>query len=475
MMMKTKPMLISNMTASKIYRTLLSSSVLVAMSSVSAISYADNSDISNLWNSGKFTLDTRLRLENVSLERPLPADTLRGANAWTLRIRPGFQTGAWNGLSAAVEAGVNVNLNDEFNSTRNGETKYATVVDPKNVDFTQLNIKYAFSPAFNMTVGRQLINLDNQRFVGAVGWRQNVQTFDAASFNLKPTKELGFYYAYIDRVNTIFGVEDTKPTANNAQRGYYDSNSHLVQFKYTPAPLLSAVAYAYLLDLDKYSVTPTAKPATNSNKTFGIRATGAYAPFRYALEYAKQSNYGPNPLTYSADYYLIEGTVAVPQLKALPDLDFTVGYEVLGNDSSVTSSLPGSPTRFAFQTPLATKHLFNGFADLFLATPAYGLVDTYIGTSFKIPTTIGKNKVKVAAAYHWYSSEEGSSKYGQELNLILSSPIALPKSVPGALSVLTKYARYSATDNAATDAFPIVTNGGNRDNDKFWLQLDYKY
>ena len=473
--MKTKSTMIDNMNANKIYKRLLSVSILVAMSSVSVRSHADDSDVSNLWNNGKFTLDSRLRYEGVNLDQSLPADTVKDANAWTLRIRPGFQTGIWNGLSAAVEASANINLNDKFNSTRNGETDYATVVDPKNVDFTQLNIKYAYSPTFNMTVGRQLINLDNQRFIGAVAWRQNVQTFDAASFNVKPTEDVGFYYAYINRVNTIFGESDIKPTPNNAQRGHVNSNSHLFQFKYSLTPLLNAVAYGYLLDLDKYSVTPTTLPATNSNKTFGIRATGAYAPFRYAFEYAKQSDFGSNPLRYSADYYLIEGTVAVSKFKALPDLDFTGGYEVLGNDSNVTSSVLGAPKRFAFQTPLATKHIFNGFADLFLATSVFGLVDTYIGTSFKIPTMIGNNKIKVAATYHWYSSDEGSSKYGQEFDLVLSSPIALPKSVPGALSIVTKYARYTATDNAATDAFPIIKNGGNRDTDKVWLQLDYKY
>jgi hypothetical protein len=169
--------------------------------------------------------------------------------------------------------------------------------------------------------------------------------------------------------------------------------------------------------------------------------------------------------------------MAVPQLTLIPDLDFTGGYEVLGNDSSVTSSAVGAPKRFSFQTPLGTKHAFNGFDDTFLTTPAYGLVDTYIGTSAKIPTMIGNSKVKVAATYHWYSSAEGSSKYGQEFDLVLNAPISFPKSVPmkGAFSVTTKYAHYTATDNSATDVYPIAKNGGNRDNDKLWLELDYKY
>jgi hypothetical protein len=32
--------------------------------------------------------------------------------------------------------------------------------------------------------------LDNHRFIGDVGWRQNMQTFDEASAVLKPLKDL---------------------------------------------------------------------------------------------------------------------------------------------------------------------------------------------------------------------------------------------------------------------------------------------
>lgn len=457
-------------------KTLLSASVMLAAMSICATASADD-DLSNLWEKGKFTLDGRVRFEGVDVDKQLPSDTIKNAKAWTARIRPGFQTGVWNGFSGVVEGEATADLNDSFNSTRNGETGFASVPDPKNLELNQLYLKYAYSPKFDLTVGRQRINLDNQRFVGGSAWRDNEQTFDTVSLNLKPIKELGFYYAYIDHVNTVFGTEDIKPTYNNAQNGRIDSNSHLLQLKYAPSPLFNAVAYGYLLDLDKYAVSPTALAGTNSNKTFGLRVTGADAPFKYALEYARQSDYGSNPLQYSAGYYLVEGTMAIPQVKAVPELDVTAGYEVMGNDSSVTSSKVGAPKRFAFQTPLATKHKFDGYANLFLATPAYGLVDTYVGTSGKIPTLIGNNKVKFEATYHWLSSAEGSSQYGQEFDLVLSTPIGLPQAIPmkGALSVTTKFAHYMASANAPTDAFPITKNGGNRDTDKLWLQLDYKY
>ena len=40
----------------------------------------------------------------------------------------------------------------------------------------------------------------------------------------------------------------------------------------------------------------------------------------------------------------------------------------------------GSGNR-AFQTPLATKHAFQGWADQFLTTPADGIEDAYLGVT----------------------------------------------------------------------------------------------
>ncbi|MBC7752376.1 MAG: alginate export family protein, partial [Candidatus Saccharibacteria bacterium] len=228
-------------------KTLLSVSVMLAAIGFSATASADD-DLSNLWKKGKFTVDGRIRFEGVDVDKQIPSDTIKNAKAWTARIRPGFQTGVWNGFSGVVEGEATADLNDSFNSTRNGETGYAAVSDPKNLELNQLNLKYAYSPKFDVTVGRQRINLDNQRFVGGVAWRQNEQTFDAVSLNLNPTKELGLYYAYIDHVNAIFGTEDIKPAFNNAQNGRIDSDSHLLQLKYAPTPLFNAVAYGYLLD-----------------------------------------------------------------------------------------------------------------------------------------------------------------------------------------------------------------------------------
>ena len=61
-------------------------------------------------------------------------------------------------------------------------------------------------------VGRQRINLDNQRFVGVSPRRQNEQTYDGVLGQLQPVDELTLTYAYIDNVNTIFARATTVST-----------------------------------------------------------------------------------------------------------------------------------------------------------------------------------------------------------------------------------------------------------------------
>ena len=382
----------------------------------------------NFLSQTKFSLDSRLRYELVDQD-----NQLKNADAWTLRLRPSLETGSWHGLSAFVQGEGTVEINDHFNSTRNAETNYSTVPDPQNLQLNQAYLKYAYSPKFDLSIGRQAINLDNQRFVGSVAWRQNDQTFDAISLNIKPCKEFGLYYAYIDQVNTIFGSEDVKPKFVAAQDGKQNSQIHLIQAKMNYNPLLNATLYGYLMDFEDLSAW--------SNQTYGLRLTGKKNNFRYVAEYAKQSEYAEQPINYDADYYALElGYSITDKGSALGEI--TLGYEVLGSDDG----------KIAFQTPLATKHKFNGWADLFLTTPVNGLTDLYISSSFNV---FGKGKL--GTELHQYRSDEKNMDYGQEFSISYSP--ALP--IKG-LSALAKLSDYQAEE------FSVDTQ-------KLWLQMDYKY
>ena len=392
-------------------------------------------DFSNLLSQGKASLDARYRYEYVDQD-----NLLNNANAQTLRTRLGFQSGKFHGLSALVEADNVSRIGDAaYNSTRNGQSQYSVVADPDGTEMNQALLRYDHTLG-NLIGGRQRINLDNQRFIGSVAWRQNEQTFDGALGQLKPIENLTLTYAYIDNINSVFGPDNGR-YASAANPANIEGHSHLFNAQYQVAPELVITGYSYLLGLNNLALIASGPTGTQSSKTSGVRLTGLVQGFSYAAEYASQTDYADNPWSLDSDYYLGElgYTLQTVALKA--------GYEVLTGDSG-----PGARNQ-AFQTPLATKHAFQGWADVFLTTPIGGVEDAYLGAS--MPLLGGTAQ----AVYHDFSAQSSVSTgndYGSEINLSYAHPIPGVKGLVG----LAKYADYSADD------FSVDTR-------KFWLQLQY--
>ncbi|WP_246283085.1 alginate export family protein [Marinifaba aquimaris] len=55
------------------------------------------------------------------------------------------------------------------------------IADPESTEVDQALLQYK-GKSWTTKLGRQIIALDGQRFVGHVGWRQDSQTFDALMF-----------------------------------------------------------------------------------------------------------------------------------------------------------------------------------------------------------------------------------------------------------------------------------------------------
>jgi hypothetical protein len=400
-------------------------SLAIASSTLSHTAFAEEA-FSNLFTQGKPILDVRYRYEHVDQD-----NALNNANAQTVRTRVGYQTGKWYGLSTLLEADNVSRIGDaSYNSTRNGQRDFSVVADPDGTEVNQALLRYdhKFGSA---VLGRQRINLDNQRFIGGVAWRQNEQTYDGALVQLKPLVGLTLTYAYIDNINSLFGPGNGRfDTAANPAN--IEGHSHVLNAQYVVMPELTVTAYQYSLGLDNLAA------GNQSSKTAGVRLNGAVAGLSYVLEYAQQTEYADNPLDLDSDYYLAElGYV-------IKGVTLKGGYEVLGGDKG--------PGNRAFQTPLATKHAFQGWADTFLLTPAGGVKDAYVGGS--APLFGGT----LAAWYHDYRAEQSSNHYGDEINLSYAHPIPGVKGLVG----LVKYASYDADDFAV-------------DTDKVWLQAQYSY
>jgi len=338
------------------------------------------------------------------------------AAALTLKSRITVNTGSYSNFSLGLEVDKVDALVDDYNSKTNGNTEYPVVADPQGTDVNQAFIKYANS-GFSAVVGRQRVLHNNQRFVGGVGWRQNEQTYDGVRAQYK-ANAFSVDYSYIHNINSITAAD---------VKGEF----HLVNAKYNINKSHKLAGFAYLLDYDAVA------NYKNSSSTVGALYNGKFGKFLVNASLASQSDNGDNPTSYSAMYINAEAGYNFGKVTVLG------GYELLGSDDG----------KVAFNTPLATKHKFNGWADKFLGTPKEGLQDVYLTAKGKV------SEVKWAATYHDFSSDEGSIDFGNEIDLVATYQINKN------YGVLVKAANYSEGDSGIA---PTDTN-------KLWVQMTAKF
>jgi hypothetical protein len=375
-------------------------------------------------------LDTRLRYEHVDQD-----GFARDAEAVTLRVRAGAEltNGAW---SLLAEAEGTADLAERYDSGVNGRTQYPIVADPANGEINRLQLQYRGLPKAVVTLGRQRINLDDQRFVGAGGWRQNEQTFDALRLEYGGIENLkaDLTYAWSDR--TIWGID-----GKGARQQAVSGDNLFANLAYS-RPFGTLTAFAYVVDQDE----PVVSSFRLSSKTFGFRFAGnrpigKAAKLSYAASYARQSDHHRNPQDYSADYYLADAKLD------LHGPVVGIGYEVLGADD-------GRPLT-SFQTPLATLHKFQGWADKFLTTPPNGIRDLYATGGYGLKKVAGFDSIDAGVTWHRFRSDRLGIAYGSEWDASVAAK-------RGRWTVTAKLADYDA-DRFATDTR------------KCWLQLEWAY
>ena len=138
------------------------------------------------------------------------ASITEDANALTLRTRLGYGTGDWQGFSAAFAVeNISALGSEDYNDTINGKSTFPTIADPETTEVDTAWIRYAGLPDTSLTYGRQKVVLDNARFVGNVGFRQNQQTFDGLVASNSSLPKTTLIYGYVYNVNRIFGDDAT--------------------------------------------------------------------------------------------------------------------------------------------------------------------------------------------------------------------------------------------------------------------------
>ncbi|MCK5041048.1 MAG: alginate export family protein [Sphingomonadales bacterium] len=368
-------------------------------------------------------LNLRYRYENVSQD-----GVTNDANAHTLRTVVGIKTGSWNGFSAVLEMEDVTHIDGDFNSTTNGNILFPVVADPDGTEINQAKLIYTGIENTAIIAGRQEIALDNQRFVGPVGFRQNHQSYDAVVVQNTAIENLTATYAYVWQVNRIFG--------NDHALGDVTGNSHVFNLGYKVGDIGKLTGYGIFLDVHEVGALST--------KTFGARFAGSQAmgdgKVSYALEYAGQSDYTNNAADFNENYTMFEAGYAAS------GFNVKLGMEILSGDGTTS-----------FKTPLATLHKFQGFADVFLVTPADGIKNPYVSASYTKGDLDGYVKsVKVAFWYHDFNRDTGVGDYGTEWDGLVQL------NMEDNWVVSLKYADFNSSSSLAS-------------RQKLWFTVGYKY
>src|SRR3990167_2607963 len=334
---------------------------------------AEAKSLTDALTTGKASVNSRLRYENVD-------DTAfqDEGEAMTLRTRLGYETSPFYNFTSLVE----------FEDTHaiGGMDQYqlppppnpnplldAVVADPEQTELNRIQLRYRGVSKLDLILGRQLLTMDNQRWIGNVGFRQNEQTFDAFNAIYTGISDWTFNYTFVDRVYGITDVFDA------------NVNDALFNVSYNSFTLGKITAYSYLLSNQEDAFgTLNGGLRYFSNDTMGVRFDGGYMlpttfPLRafYRAEYAKQDVKrlaGAVKVENTMHYNLAEFGMGYTFGGGAYTLAQMVGYEVLGSDGG----------NYGLQTPYATKHAFQGWVDQFLVTPVEGLVDTYVSLGFDL-------------------------------------------------------------------------------------------
>jgi hypothetical protein len=307
--------------------------------------------------------------------------------ASTLRTALGYETPEWKRLRLLVEFEDTIDLglgdahaNGASGDLDNGVTDRPVIADPEDTELNQALLHVAASSQLGIVVGREELNVSDERFVGASAWRQNHETLDLVRVAYETDDGPSGTYAYLDGANRVTG--ERKPLGG-----------HVL---FARVPLGDAFAVrgtALWLDYDR------AADASLSSRTFTVGASYTRPAGSWTLaldaEIGRQSDAGDNPTSFDEPY----GRATIEGRRGT--LTLGTGYELLGGDGVA-----------ALQTPLATLHKWNGWVDKFLTTPAAGLEDAWISVAGSA------GPVRLTGVFHdFHADEAGGGSHGTEWNL----------------------------------------------------------
>jgi hypothetical protein len=361
---------------------------LVTSLGLSTTTYAKDlvpNEFSEAFKNGTPSLDFRLRYENAAQQG------LQEAKATTLRTVAGYETAEVSSSTLKVEL---VDVANFFGQRYNpgvpelAKPTYSLIRDPKGAALTEGKLNFYGIDKNIISLGRQYIQLDNERFIGKNDFRQFPQSFDAISISNTMIDSVNVYYAFLTHVNTN--------TANGRTGGRDNLRTHLVNVDWNGYTYGTLGGYAYF-NKDRTVLT-------NSHIILGVRLNAneeQTGSFGYLLEIARQQGKFGNPNAYVAHYAHLKASKTIDMFTGI------IGVERLGGSSSGANR--------SFITPLGSVDNFNGLAEVFTVTPNRGLQDGYASIN------LTSNDITLGLTYHYFRLDKGpgSRRAGQELDVTL--------------------------------------------------------
>ncbi|WP_390591448.1 hypothetical protein [Simiduia litorea] len=352
------------------------------------------------------------------------------ARAASLLLRLDVRSHWRDDLSTLLEVDtVALGWEDEFSNGENFNGK-PVIPDVGGIDLNQALVRYSASNRLQLSIGREAVNLGNERFVGTNSFWQNEQTLDMAGFNVDFASASNVSYRYVANANRISGdaagkylsPSDSNFEQNNGLRpaqflGNHNHNTHLLFAEFKEWDYSRLQAYYLNIDIEEASAL--------SNEALGLRyefkgrlhKLRSLAHAEYAFQERPETNKG-NLIHY---------------------YNIGAGFGYQSSEISLNIETLGEKYGTSFVTPLASLHDFNGWSDQFLITPKGGLRD------YSMQYIWRKNPWKIDTRYHKFKADDNSTSYGREFDVDLSMNIS------GDSTLLLRYADFIADDDNYAD------------------------
>ena len=314
-------------------------------------------------------------------------ETTRGG---TYRIRLGWRTAPWEGWRVALEGIHTGSVEKHFNDdgAQFATSPFPLLPDPAYTGVNQAYAEYAGVDGFRVRAGRQVVRLENQRWVSDNDFRQIPQVFDgvrAVYTGIERTELEAGYYA---RLRNTSGVT---------------ASLNLKTLRAAWNPVANHVLAAYGVFHDQPANGVFTGFANNSYRVLGVRAEGAFAAsgdidIPYLVDVAHQDHYAGGDSRIDARYWRAGAGVS--------SAAWTVRFdqEVKGSNHGI----------FGLEDPLTDYYAFNGWTLNFFNTPRTGLRDRWVTARYAI------SRATLYGEVHRFRADYGGADLGRETDVGLT-------------------------------------------------------